>query len=141
MSTATMEFDKIKLFKTDYRFKNEEASDKFFDDALMKSTAIYMKDLERSMDEKIHVSFSRQVIIKLAAYTFLALAFFAIATSATFFGAAVLGLSFLSMLLSKLLKSKTDDLAMAKNFTLGMLYSDNLKALEGIRKDLIEGKI
>ena len=141
MSTATTEFDKIKLFKTDYRFRNEKASDKFFDDALIKSTAIYMKDLERSMDEKIHVSFSRHIISKLVAYTLLALTLFALATSSTIFGAAVLGLSFLSMILSRFLKSKTDDLAMAKNFTLGMLYSDNLKALEGIRKDLIEGKI
>ncbi len=141
MSTATMEFDKIKLFRTDYRFKNEKESDKFFDDVLVKSTAIYMKDLERSMDEKIHVSFSRQTISKFASYSFLVLTLFALAMSAPIFGATVLGLSFLSMLLSRLLKSKTDDLVMAKDFTLSMLYSDNLESLEGIRKDLIEGNI
>jgi hypothetical protein len=141
MSTATMEFDKIKLFKTDYRFKNEKESDKFFDDVLVKSTAIYMKDLERSMDEKIHVSFSRQTILKYASYSFLVLTLFALAMHAPIFGAALLGISFLSMLLSRILKSKTDDLVMAKDFTLSMLYSDNLEYLEGVRKDLIEGNI
>ena len=141
MSTATTEYQKLKLYQTDYRFRNEKAADKFFDHVLVQSAAIYMKELERSMDEKIHVAFSRHIFSKYVAYTFIALTFIALANAAPIFAAAMLGLSFASKIASRLFKSKTDDLALAKNFTLGMLYSDNLKTLEGIRKDLIEGKI
>ena len=55
-------------FKSSFSFKNAKAENMYFENLLMKSLYQYQEKQKTYFDEKLHITFSYSVVLKIAAY-------------------------------------------------------------------------
>lgn len=127
-------FEGFKFKKTEFRFKNKKDMNKFFDDALIESTHKFIRLTDKMTLERMHIIFSWYMLLKIMAYSFVALSFITL-----FFNTPILyfiaGSSLLSLLFSAILSKRLDKMAFGRNFFNEI--ANNTDSIENIRQELI----
>ena len=133
-----IEYDSLKLFKTQFKFRGKKEYNEFFNEALIESPLKFINVSKQEFDERIHVAFSRSLICKClgwVAMAFAALTFFVNFYTLTTFLTAM-GLSILGMVLSRVFEKRAEDLKFSKISVIETYKMDNYKYLEIERKKL-----
>lgn len=132
-------FEGFKLKMKNFRFKNANEMNNFFNEALIESPFKFLRLNDEMIIERMHVSFSWMMVNKILAFALLVPAFLGVYYQAPqWFGMSFLGSSVLCFLKSKWLSRKLDGIASARIFFKGM--SEDLTYLEEVRQELINKK-
>jgi len=133
-----MEFNTLKLFKTQFRF-NKIESQKYFDKVLLSGCGIYMDEFEKETTEHVHVVSSWSLICKYLSYALLLLTVLfmlsniGLLSTGIIFGVSLI-LKFINWILDKIVEMIIGQYEMTKMF----LTADCYKLLEDTRQDLIK---
>lgn len=136
-----MEFNGLKLIKTNFRFSSKKEMNEFFDNALIESPIKFLHLVDQRFLEKIHVNFSWMVLTKFLVLLALSPAIIGIFYHASRgFGFFWVGLSFGSLLISKKLCKRLFNLIKGRE-DFNLIHSNDMSYLEAIREELIQNKI
>jgi hypothetical protein len=133
-----IEFEGLKLKVKDFRFKNQNEMNNFFNKALIESSFKFIRLQDQMFMEKMHVIFSWIMISRILAFGFFIPALLGILSGAPqWFGLSMVFISISFFLRTKVLSRKLDNIAISRIFFNGM--AENADSLEQVRQDLING--
>ncbi len=136
-----MGLEGLKFRRKTFKFASKKKYNDFFNNALIEGPVQFIRVSKAEFDEKMHIALSWMFLAKIISWLFLGIAVIGMLASATWiFGAAVVGLSFLSRFASKRSESKLEALALVKSFCIGIYEMNNYENLEEVRQQLIEEK-
>jgi hypothetical protein len=135
-----LEFEGIKLRKTDFCFKNKRIMNDFFNDALIESPIKFKNLMNQMAEEEIHVFFSRYLVFKIIGFGLMASAFIGTFAFSHSFGMILGGISFFFIIWSFFSHRTAKRLTVALEFSEEIFNIENGKYMEEIRKELIKAK-
>jgi hypothetical protein len=135
--TDILEFEGLKLKKTEFRFKNNKEMNKFFNEALIESPLKFVRLNNQMFLEKMHVALSWMQISKILSFALFIPAVAGILYNAPqWFGISMVATAIFFFLRSKWLSKRLDRLAVGRVFFNQMAEYD-LESLEEVRQELI----
>jgi hypothetical protein len=135
--TDILEFEGLKLKKTEFHFRNNKEMNKFFNEALIESPIKFVRLNNQMFLEKMHVALSWMQISKILSFALFIPAIAGILYNAPqWFGISMVGISVFFFLRSKWLSKRLDRLAIGRTFFNQMAEND-LDSLEEVRQELI----
>lgn len=135
--TDILEFEGLKLKKTEFRFRNNKEMNKFFNEALIESPLKFVRLNNQMFLEKMHVALSWMQISKFLSFGLFIPALMGILYNAPqWFGISMVVFSIFFFLRSKWLSKRLDRLAIGRTFFNQMAEND-LDSLEEVRQELI----
>jgi len=131
-------YNKLKFFKTIFRFSNEKESRLFFDNELRKSVESYIKSVENESNENIHILYSWSKVLKYFSYSTIILSLLTLLQNLpNLFVLILLSTSLISMLISKFLEKKSLRNLHGKEFAISMLRLNDSYELHKERESII----
>lgn len=141
MLNSTMEFEGFKFFKKEFKFKNKAEYNRYFNNALIKSPFQFIRLSKEEFNEKIHIALSWMTVLRIASWVLMGIVALGIFYKlGMVFGFVSIGLSIISMLMSNFAKSRVENLALGKSFSIQMYEMNNYENLEEVRQELISEK-
>lgn len=132
-----IEFEGLKLKKTEFCFKSMKEMNKFFNEALIESPLKFVRLNNQMFLEKMHVALSWMQISKILSFVLFVPALAGILYNAPqWFGISMVAISIFFFLRSKWLSKRLDRLAGSRIFFNQMAEND-LDSLEEVRQELI----